>query len=102
MFYCYLHPFHLLLVYELVFHANRSESAGQDRASFSSPYSVGSPNPLPVDQQQTVPNARSVPPAIAGHTSPKPSAATPGLVTTSRHSLASLLLICHLWLWLFC
>lgn len=101
MFYCYLHPFHLLLVYELVFHANRSESAGQDRASFSSPYSVGSPNPLPVDQQQSFPNAHGVPPAIAGHTSPKPSAATPELIT-SRHSLVSLLLICHLWLWLFC
>ncbi|KAG4954687.1 hypothetical protein JHK87_040281 [Glycine soja] len=73
----------------------------QDRASFSSPYSVGSPNPLPVDQQQSFPNAHGVPPAIAGHTSPKPSAATPELIT-SRHSLVSLLLICHLWLWLFC
>ncbi|KAH1216043.1 Aspartic proteinase-like protein 1 [Glycine max] len=74
----------------------------QDRASFTSPSNGGSPNPLPANQQQTVPNARGVPPAIAGHTSPKPSAATPGLVTTSRHSLASLLLICHLWLWLSC
>ncbi|KAL2584633.1 hypothetical protein GLYMA_14G168500v4 [Glycine max] len=73
----------------------------QDRASFSSPYSVGSPNPLPVDQQQSFPNAHGIPPAIAGHTSPKPSAATPELIT-SRHSLVSLLLICHLWLWLFC
>ncbi|KHN04699.1 Aspartic proteinase-like protein 1 [Glycine soja] len=73
----------------------------QDRASFSSPYSVGSPNPLPVDQQQSFPNAHGIPPAIAGHTSSKPSAATPELIT-SRHSLVSLLLICHLWLWLFC
>ncbi|TKY56232.1 Aspartic proteinase protein 1 [Spatholobus suberectus] len=71
----------------------------QDSASFTSPSGGGSPNPLPANQQQSVPNARGVPPAVAGHASPKPSAATPGL--TSRHSLVSLLLICcHLWLWL--
>ncbi|KAK7385272.1 hypothetical protein VNO78_30986 [Psophocarpus tetragonolobus] len=72
----------------------------QDRASFSSPSIGGSPNPLPANQQQSVPDARVVPPAIAGHTSPKPSAATPGL--TYRHSLVSFLLMFHLWLWLSC
>ncbi|KAK7373066.1 hypothetical protein VNO80_06462 [Phaseolus coccineus] len=73
----------------------------QDRASLTSPSYGGSPNPLPANQQQSVPNAHAVPPAIAaGHASPKPSAATAGL--TSRHSLVSLLLICHLWVWLCC
>ncbi|XP_068486396.1 aspartic proteinase-like protein 1 isoform X2 [Phaseolus vulgaris] len=64
----------------------------QDRASLTSPSNGGSPNPLPANQQQSVPNAHAVPPAIAaGHASPKPSAATAGL--TCRHSLVSLLLI---------
>ncbi|RDX81804.1 Aspartic proteinase-like protein 1, partial [Mucuna pruriens] len=75
----------LYLVYELVLYSNHSEYAGQDRANFTSPSNGGSPNPLPANQQQSVPNARAVPPAIAGQASPKPSAATPGL--TSRHSL---------------
>lgn len=72
--------------------------AGQDREQFTSPSSGGS-NPLPANQQQSVPNARGVPPAIAGHASPKPSAAATGLA--SRHFLVSLLLLCNLWLW-FC
>ncbi|XP_020206897.1 aspartic proteinase-like protein 1 [Cajanus cajan] len=72
----------------------------QDTASLTSPSIGGSPNPLPANQQQSIPNARAVPPAVAGHASPKPAAAAPGL--TSRLSLASLLLICHLWLWLSC
>jgi len=83
---------HFLLAYELVLNANHLKFAGQDRASLTSPSNGGSPNPLPANQQQSVPNAHAVPPAIAaGHASPKPSAATAGL--TCRHSLVSLLLI---------
>ncbi|QCE00484.1 aspartyl protease family protein [Vigna unguiculata] len=72
----------------------------QDKASLTSPFNGGSPNPLPANQQQSVPNARAVPPAIAGHASAKRSAATAGLI--SKHSVVSMLLICHLWLWSYC
>ncbi|KAL2317734.1 hypothetical protein Fmac_031610 [Flemingia macrophylla] len=73
----------------------------QDTVSITSPSNGGSPNPLPANQQQSVPNERGVPPAVAaGHASPKPSAASPGL--TCRLYWASLLVICKLWLWLSC
>lgn len=87
----------MLSFHELVLYANHSEFAGQDKASLASPSNGGSPNPLPANQQQSVPNARAVPPAIAGQASAKPSAATAGLI--AKHSLVSMLLICHLWLW---
>ncbi|KAK7301269.1 hypothetical protein RJT34_12130 [Clitoria ternatea] len=78
--------------------SNCQDSMG-DRANFSSPSGGRSPNPLPANQQQSVPNVRAVPPALAGNASPKPSAATPGF--TSGNSLFSLSLISHLLLWLF-
>ncbi|XP_027331611.1 aspartic proteinase-like protein 1 [Abrus precatorius] len=70
--------------------SNCQDSTG-DRANFSSS-GGGSTNPLPANQQQSFPNSRSVPPAVAGHASSKSSAATPG--HSSRHSLISLLMIC--------
>jgi hypothetical protein len=76
--------------------------AGQDSmgesANFTSPSIGGSPDSIPSNQQQRVPNnTHAVPPAIAGKTSPKPSAAKPGL--NSWHLLNSLSLICLLLFW---
>ena len=66
----------------------------EDRANLTSPSNGGSPNPLPANQQSSVPNTRAIPPAVAGEASRKPSAATPRL--TSWYLLSSLPLICHL------
>ncbi|XP_057442593.1 aspartic proteinase-like protein 1 isoform X2 [Lotus japonicus] len=73
--------------------SNCEDSVGV-RVNSTSP----SPSTLPANQQQSPPNTHSVPPAIAGHTSPKPSTATPGF--TSWHLLNSLSLICLLLYWL--
>ncbi|XP_061374033.1 aspartic proteinase-like protein 1 [Gastrolobium bilobum] len=81
---------------------SRSNCQGNmgDRANSTSTSSSGSPNPLPANQQQSVPKTRAVPPAVAGQTSPKPSAAT--LRLTSGLLLSSFSLICHLFFWLSC
>lgn len=77
--------------------SNCQDSMGES-ANFTSPSIGGSPDSIPSNQQQRVPNnTRSVPPAIAGKTSPKPSAAKPGL--NSWHLLNSLSLICLLLFW---
>ncbi|XP_019459652.1 PREDICTED: aspartic proteinase-like protein 1 isoform X2 [Lupinus angustifolius] len=65
-----------------------------DRANFTSPSHGGSSNPLSANQQQTIPNTSTIPPAIAGKASSKPFAATTSRFT-SLHLLSSVSLICH-------
>ncbi|KAE9595944.1 putative nepenthesin [Lupinus albus] len=63
-----------------------------DTENLTSPSHGGSPNPLPANQQQTIPNTSAEPPADAGKTSLKPSIATISRVT-SWHLLSSLSII---------
>ncbi|KAK2375698.1 aspartic proteinase protein [Trifolium repens] len=79
--------------------SNCQDSMG-DTSNVTSPSKGGLPGSIPANQQQRTPNStHAVPPAVAGKTSPKPSAATSGL--HSRHLLNSYSLICLLLFWLF-
>ncbi|KAI4307351.1 hypothetical protein L6164_030551 [Bauhinia variegata] len=66
-----------------------------DTANFTSPSNEGSSNPLPANQQQSIPNSTAVSPAVAGKASSKPSVATPRPIPPC-HSLCSLSLVCLL------
>ncbi|XP_054788225.1 aspartic proteinase-like protein 1 isoform X2 [Prosopis cineraria] len=78
--------------------SNCEDSTG-DEANFTAPWHGGSPNPLPANQQQSIPNTHSVPPAFAGPTLPKPAGAPLGCMTAS-HFLSLLSLVCSLLFWL--
>ncbi|KAK4274080.1 hypothetical protein QN277_017365 [Acacia crassicarpa] len=63
-----------------------------DKANLTAPWNGGSPNPLPANQQQSVPNTHSVPPAFAGPALHKPARAPPrGMMASHFLSLVSLL-----------
>lgn len=67
---------------------NLIECAGEDnkgdKANLTAPWNGGSPNPLPANQQQSVPNTHSVPPAFAGPALHKPAGAPPRGMTASH------------------
>ncbi|KDP32707.1 hypothetical protein JCGZ_11999 [Jatropha curcas] len=54
-----------------------------------------SPNPLPTNEQQSVPNKNAVAPALAGRTSSKPSSAS-HKTTSLLHLASTLLLLLHM------
>ncbi|XP_028771909.1 aspartic proteinase-like protein 1 [Neltuma alba] len=69
-----------------------------DKANFTAPWNGGSPNPLPANQQQSIPNTHSVPPAFAGPALPKPAGAPPRRMTAG-HFLILLSLACSVLFW---
>ncbi|KAF7816933.1 aspartic proteinase-like protein 1 [Senna tora] len=78
-----------------------SNCAGKDRANLTSPWNGGSPNPLPANQQQSIPKTHSVPPAVAGPAFPKPAAGAPPASVATWHCLNLLsLLVYPLLFWL--
>ncbi|XP_050214862.1 aspartic proteinase-like protein 1 isoform X2 [Mercurialis annua] len=77
--------------------SNCQDISDETEVNIAPPRDDGSPNPLPTNEQQSIPNKHAVAPAVAGRTSSKPSVASKHIPCLHLH-ISSLTLLLHMYL----